>query len=221
MTKKDSSNPTSKEQKRWKWSLIAIIVIIILLLLLLLLLKNCGWKQINLPDNWWTTKVTSKSFIKQPKYSIKDFYAEIITDLWEEAWWKYYYVETAEDWAEVKYWITTEEENAITAKYTIKNLSFEDIDFLPLLSAKVVVNDEKEYQWTTFVTNIWQLDAKWYEVRSLESIPLKPWEESYIWMVVDVPRELARSDDKLELQFTIDGDVYYVDLRDEMEIIDE
>lgn len=217
--KQDAQQQSQKAQKRSKRNVILVIIVIILLVILLLLLKSCSWK-VSIPNKSWTTQITAKSNIKTPDYSIKDFMAEIITDKWEAEWWNYYYVDSIENGAEVKQWPTTDTENAMTANYTIKNLSQNNIDFLSISSAKVIVNDNEEYEWTVFITNIWQLDADGYEARSLKSIPLKPGEETKIWMVANIPNSLARSNDKLGLQFTIKGDLYTVDLREEMEVFD-
>ena len=206
-----------KEQKKTKRNVIISIIIIILLIILLLLLKSCWWTTNN---NSGVVTITTKSNIKTPDYSIKDFWAEVTTDKWEAEWWKYYYVESIENWAERKDWITTESENAMSANYTIKNLSKSEIDFLIDSSAKVIVNDSVEYEWTVFITNIGQLDSEWYEAKSLKSKPLQPGEETRIWMVANIPNQLARSEDKLELQFKIHWDTYVVDLRKEMDVFD-
>ena len=217
--KQDAQQQSQKAQKKTKRNVIMVIIIIILLVILLLLLKSCS-KNPEIVNKPWMTQITAKSNIETPDYAIRDFWAEVTTDKWEAAWWYYYYVDSIENWAEVKQWSTTDTENAMSASYMIKNLSQNDIDFLPVSSAKVIVNDSEEYDWTVFITNIGQLDADWYEARSLKSIPLKPGEETKIWMVANIPNSLARSNDKLGLQFTIKGDLYIVDLRKEMEVFD-
>lgn len=169
-----------------------------------------------------TDAITASSVITEKKnYSMEKLFCETLSDKAVEDGWKYYYIETADNGATLKDWISPEGEVAVELSVNITNLSKEAVDFSSKASCKLVYSDGTETATAVMQENPEQKAENGEKCRSTVILPINPEQTAKLWFMADIPTEIRDSDLPLKAIITIDKNTYTVDLRENMKIFSE
>lgn len=168
------------------------------------------------------TELSVSSVITDKKnYKIENLFCETLSEQAVTDGWRYYYVDTAENGATIKDWISPEGCVAVELSITMTNLSKEATVFSDRMSCKLIYNNSQEIAASVMQENPDQRAENGNKCRSTVIAPLDNGESAKCWFMIDIPKEMRDSSLPLEAVITVDNNTYTVNLRENMKIFSE
>lgn len=167
------------------------------------------------------TEIKASGVITEKKnYKIENLFCEALSEKAIKNGWRYYYVETSDNGAPSKDWISPDKKVPFELSLDVTNLSKQAVNFADRMQCRLLYNGQ-EIKSSVMQENPNQKTANGEKCRSTVSVAVNTNETAKIWFMADIPAEILSSDLPFEAVITVDETAYKVNLRENMKVFSE